>query len=104
LDGALTIHGIAEVDMSTDQQGGALKPVKPARVAEELRKLSSQRKEGKLSADEYEHRFARMISELRERRIDGNRAEILGALTPLKDQGIVTAADWTRLTKQLGLA
>jgi hypothetical protein len=98
--------------MAADKQGGAggagggsaLKPVTPTRVAEELRKLSAQRKEGKLEADEYEHRFARMISELRERRIDGTRAEILATLTPLKDQGIVTAADWTRLTKQLGLA
>jgi hypothetical protein len=87
-----------------DQQGGALKPVSPARVAEELRKLSAQRKEGKLEADEYEHRFARMIGELRDRRIDGTRAEILATLTPLKDQGIVTLTDWTRLTKQLGLA
>jgi hypothetical protein len=90
--------------MSADQQKGALKPITPARVAEELKKLSSQRKEGKLAADEYEHRFARMIGELRDRRIDGSRAEILATLTPLKDQGIVTAADWTRLTKQLGLA
>jgi hypothetical protein len=90
--------------MSADQQGGALKPVTPARVAEEIKKLSSQRKEGKLESDEYEHRFARMITELRERRIDGNRAEILATLTPLKDQGVVTAAEWTRLTKQLGLA
>jgi hypothetical protein len=87
-----------------DQQGGALKPITPTRVAEELRKLSAQRKEGKLEADEYEHRFARMIGELRDRRIDGTRAEILATLTPLKDQGIVTLADWTRLTKQLGLA
>jgi hypothetical protein len=90
--------------MSADQQEGALKPITPARVAEELRKLSSQRKEGKLTAEEYEHRFARMIGELRERRIDGSRAEILATLTPLKDQGTLTAADWTRLTKQLGLA
>jgi hypothetical protein len=89
--------------MSADQQKGALKPITPARVADELKKLSSQRKEGKLTADEYEHRFARMIGELRERRIDGSRADILATLTPLKDQGIVTAADWSRLTKQLGL-
>jgi hypothetical protein len=89
--------------MSADQQGGALKPVTPARVAEELKKLSSQRKEGKLAPDEYEHRFARMITELRERRIDGTRADILGTLTPLKDQGVISAADWQRLTRQLGL-
>jgi hypothetical protein len=89
--------------MSADQQKGALKPITPARVADELKKLSSQRKEGKLTGDEYEHRFARMIGELRDRRIDGTRSEILATLTPLKDQGIVTAADWSRLTKQLGL-
>jgi chorismate mutase len=90
--------------MTADQQGGALKPVTPARVAEELKKLSSQRKDGKLAPDEYEHRFSRMITELRERRIDGSRAEIMATLTPLKDQGVVSLADWTRLTKQLGLA
>lgn len=89
--------------MTADQQGGALKPVTPARVAEELKKLSSQRKDGKLAPDEYEHRFARMISELRDRRIDGSRAEILATLTPLKDEGIVSLTDWQRLIKQLGL-
>jgi hypothetical protein len=90
--------------MSADQQGGALKPITPARVAEELRKLSTQRKNGKLDADEYEHRFARMIGELRDRRIDGSRADILATLTPLKDEGVISAAEWQRLTKQLGLA
>ena len=90
--------------MSADKQEGALKPVTPARVAEELKKLSDQRKDGKLEPDEYEHRFARMITELRERRIDGSRAEILATLTPLKDQGIISLVDWQRLTKQLGLA
>jgi hypothetical protein len=87
-----------------DQQGDNLKPVTPARVAEELRKLSTQRASGKLEADEYEHRFARMITELRERRIDGSRTEILGTLTPLLQEGVVSAEDWRRLTRQLGLA
>jgi hypothetical protein len=90
--------------MAADQQGGALKPITPTRVAEELRRLCSQRKEGKLEPDEYEHRFSRMITELRERRIDGSRADILATLTPLKDQGVVSAQEWQRLTKQLGLA
>ena len=89
--------------MSADQQGGALKPVTPARVADELRKLSAQRNDGTLAADEYEHRFSRMITELRERRIDGSRADILGTLKPLKEQGIISDTDWLRLTRQLGL-
>jgi hypothetical protein len=86
-----------------DQQGN-LKPVTPARVAEELRQLSSRRASGGLEADEYEHRFSRMITELRDRRIDGSRAEILATLTPLFEQGVVSAQDWRRLTRQLGLA
>ena len=80
-----------------DKQEGELKPVTPARVAEELRRLSSQRASGDLEPDEYEHRFARMVSELRDRRIDGSRQEIL-------EDGVVTAEDWRRLTRQLGLA
>lgn len=88
----------------SDQPGGVLKPVSPTRVAEELRRLSAMRKSGELEADEYEHRFARMISELRDRRIDGSRAEILAVLGPLKDEGAVTVEEWARLTRQLGLA
>jgi hypothetical protein len=87
-----------------DQQGDKLKPVTPARVADELRKLSSERAAGGVKPDEYEHRFARMISELRDRRIDGSRAEILATLTPLLQEGVVSAEDWRRLTRQLGLA
>jgi hypothetical protein len=90
--------------MSADQQGGTLKPVTPARVADELRKLSSMRQNGELEPDEYEHRFSRMISELRDRRIDGSRAEILATLTPLFEQGVVSKEDWRRLLLQLGLA
>ncbi|HEX2635806.1 MAG TPA: hypothetical protein VHL81_01670 [Gemmatimonadales bacterium] len=87
-----------------DKQEGELKPVTPARVAEELRRLSSQRASGDLEPDEYEHRFARMVSELRDRRIDGSRQEILATLSPLLKDGVVTAEDWRRLTRQLGLA
>lgn len=90
--------------MSSDQQGGALKPVSPTRVAEEITKLSMRRQNGELDAGDYDQRFARMIGELRDRRIDGSRAEILAVLTPLRDGGTLTPAEWQRLTKQLGLA
>jgi hypothetical protein len=78
--------------------------ISPARVAQELRKLSSERAAGGVKPDEYEHRFSRMITELRDRRIDGSRAEILATLTPLLQEGVVSAEDWRRLTRQLGLA
>lgn len=88
----------------SDQQEGTLKPVTPARVAEELRHLSAMLKSGEMNATGYDQRFARMIGELRDRRIQGTRVEILAALSPLKDDGTVTLSDWARLTKQLGLA
>ena len=82
----------------------SLTPIKPERVAEELRKICNQRDSGQLDRDEYEHRFARMISELRDRKIDGTRAEIMAALSPLRAEGKVDAIAWDRLTKSLGLA
>jgi hypothetical protein len=80
-----------------------LAPVSPARAAQELVKLSKAHKSGELDKDEYEHRFARMISELRDRRISGTRAEIMAALEPLRREGSVTPTEWTRFVSQLGL-
>ena len=80
-----------------------LKPIKPARVATELTRLAEGRKSGKYDKDEYEHRFTRMVGELRDRSIDGNRAEILAALTPLKADGTLDPVAWERLTRSLGL-
>jgi hypothetical protein len=73
-------------------------------VAEDLKRLNAARQSGELNAKSYDQRFARMIGELRDRRIEGSRAEILAVLSPLKDDGTVSLQDWTRLTKQLGLA
>ena len=42
-----------------EEQGGTLKPISPARVAQELRKLSSERAAGGVKPDEYEHRKER---------------------------------------------
>jgi hypothetical protein len=80
-----------------------LTPVPPTRVAQELRTLSEGRTSGRFDKDEYEHRFSRMISELRDRRIDGTRAEIMAVLSPLKADGTVSDTDWMRLIRQLGL-
>lgn len=80
-----------------------LKPIKPARLVAELKKLAAGKLSGEYDADEYEHRFARMVGELRDRSIDGNRAEIMAAITPLKTDGTLNPAAWERLTRSLGL-
>jgi len=81
-----------------------LKPISLSRLTQELRKLSEGRKSGEFDADEYEHRFARMVGELRDRRIEGARAEIMAALEPLKADGTLDPGMYFRLTKSLGLA
>ncbi|MEK6689253.1 MAG: hypothetical protein AABZ01_12455 [Gemmatimonadota bacterium] len=80
-----------------------LTPIPPDRVASELRKICEMRDTGQLDRDEYEHRFARMVSELRDRRIAGTRAEIMAVLNPIKEEGKVDATAWDRLIGSLGL-
>ena len=80
-----------------------LKPVSPERVAKELRHVCDMRDTGQLDADEYEYRFARMVGELRDRKVSGTRAEIMAVLEPLRGKGGVDATAWDRLVKGLGL-
>lgn len=85
------------------EQTGELKPITPARVAQEIGKLSAARRSGEIKADEYDQRFARMIQELRGRRIDGGREDVQAALKPLLDAGDITEKEHFRLLAQLGM-
>lgn len=80
-----------------------LTPITVPRLLEELHSISDMRANGELNADQFEARFARMIGELRERRIDGNRADIIQALAPLGTDGTLRPEEHFRLTKKLGL-
>jgi hypothetical protein len=86
------------------EQSGELTPIKPARIAQEIAKLSASRRSGDLKPDAYDQRFAKIIHELRERRIDGGRAEVSAALKPLLDAGDITAKEYDRLLTMLGMA
>ncbi len=91
--------------MSADQpEEKALKSITPTRLAEEVRRLSAMRKNGELDATGFDQRFARMVGELRDRRIDGGREEIAKALEPLRTEGLLRPEEWFRLEKQLGLS
>lgn len=85
------------------EQSGEMTSIKPARIAQEIAKLSAKRKSGEIKADVYDQMFARVIQELRERRIDGGRDEIHAALKPLVDSGDITEKEEFRLMKQLGM-
>lgn len=80
-----------------------LTPISVPRLLQELHTLSDMRAKGELSADQFEARFARMIGELRDRRIDAVRADILQALAPLATDGTLRPEEHFRLTRKLGL-
>ncbi len=80
-----------------------LTPITVPRLLDELHNISDMRANGELNADQFEARFARMIGELRDRRIDGSRADILQALAPLATDGTLRPEEHYRLTKKLGL-
>ncbi len=86
----------------SDQQG-ELTPIKPERIAQEIAKLSAALKAGELKRDTYDQKFARMIQELRERRVDGDRDAITAALKPLLDAGEISEKEHFRLIAQLGM-
>jgi len=89
--------------MSADQPTPTEKPISPERLAEEIRRLSAKRASGELDRGGFDQRFARMIGELRERRIAGSREEIQAALAPLRNENLLRPEEWFRLEKQLGL-
>ena len=86
----------------TEPQGD-LTPIAPSRVAKELAHLTDMRRTGELDREEYEHRFARTISELRDRRIGGSRKEIQDAINPMIQAGEIDRAEYERFVAQLGL-
>jgi len=69
-----------------------------------VRELCTEHREGRIKYLFFDQRYARMIVDLRERRVDGNRQDINAALEPLRLDGIVPPREWDRLMKYLGLA
>ena len=73
------------------------------RFVEELETLHKEMIGGKMKHGEYDQRLAKTIQELRDRGVDGNRAEITTALDDARERGIVTDAVKDHLEKRLGL-
>jgi len=79
-------------------------PVTLQRFVQELEKLKQETDAGKLQAQDYDSRLARILRELRERGLDGDRAATKVALADAVTRGIITTAVATHLTARLGLA
>ncbi len=78
-------------------------PVSVDRLIDELEKLKAEMDGGELKSGEYDQRLARIIQELRGRRIDAERSSILSALDEALKKGTITASVHGHLISRLGL-
>jgi len=73
------------------------------RLVQELEKLKQQMDAGALQPGDYDQRLARVIRELRERKLDADRPAISAALADALRREIITPAVKTHIEKRLGL-
>jgi hypothetical protein len=78
-------------------------PVPITRIVEELEKLKIEMDAGNLKHSEYDQRLARILQELRERGVDGDRAKVTAALDDLTRRTVITPGVRDHLEKRLGL-
>jgi len=79
-------------------------PVSLERFMKELEKLRQQMDSGKLKSGDYDQRLARAIQELRDLKLDANRAAVGQALADALQRGVITPAVKAHIEKRLGLA
>jgi hypothetical protein len=78
-------------------------PVSVQRLMQELEKLKQDMDAGKLKHGDYDQRLARVIQELRERKLDADRPQITSAIEDALKRGIITPGVKEHLEKRLGL-
>lgn len=70
---------------------------------QKLEELRQEMDAGRLEHGEYDQRLARLIGELRERKLDADRPQINAALDDLLQRGVITPSVKEHLVKRLGL-
>ena len=78
-------------------------PISIERFVQELEKLRAGIVNGEFKSGEYDQRLARTMRELRERGIDGDRADIIAALDAALQRGTITDSVRAHLQKRFGL-
>jgi hypothetical protein len=78
-------------------------PIDIGRFVKELEKLKGEMDAGKLKHSEYDQRLARVIQELRDRKLDTDRPRLTATLEDLLKRGVITPSVREHLQKRLGL-
>ncbi len=68
-----------------------------------LEELKQEMDAGNLRHGEYDQRLARLIGELRERKVEADRAEVIASLDKLLADGTITPSVKTHMIARLGL-
>lgn len=79
-------------------------PVSLERFVKELENLKQEMDAGRLKSGDYDQRLARAIRELREQKLDADRAAVGRALADALQRGVITPAVQAHIEKRLGLA
>jgi len=77
--------------------------VKVEHLVEKLEELKREMDAGTLRHGEYDQRLARIISELRDRKLDADREEIFKTLDDLLTRSVITPSVKIHLQARLGL-
>jgi len=78
-------------------------PVTLERFVQELETLKKEMAVGALRHGEYDQRLARMIGELRDRKIDAEREQIVATLDELLGRSVITPGVKSHILKRLGI-
>ena len=78
-------------------------PVTLERFVQEMEILKKEMAIGALRHGEYDQRLARIIGELRERKIDADRAQIVAMLDDLLKRSVITPGVQSHILKRLGI-
>jgi hypothetical protein len=78
-------------------------PITLDHLVRKLEDLNDLMRRGQLRHGEYDQRLARLISELRERRLDAERKDIAATFDDLVGRGVITPAVRSHMENRLGL-
>jgi hypothetical protein len=70
---------------------------------QKMEELHTEMTSGSLKHGEYDQRLARLISELRDRKLDADRGQISATLDDLQGRGVITPTVRGHLDGKLGL-
>jgi hypothetical protein len=78
-------------------------PISVQHLVTKLEQLKTEMDAGDLRHGEYDQRLARLIGELRDRKVEADREEVIATLDELLSKGTITPAVKTHMIARLGL-